>query len=99
MTLEEEVEILRSEVKSLKNQVAACMAAEASTARLLSAVALQVVSLQKIHKIASASDVERGWMKRYETLAEAGNYNVQDLFRALCWNIEPENPQKTSKSE
>ncbi len=85
MTLEEEVTALRQEVALLRKELGSCRVDQATTGRLLCAVASLVVSLQL--KTGYASDQKLGAHLKslYETLEKKGNDDLLNLVESIYW--------------
>lgn len=85
MTLEEEVKALRQEVASLRQELGSCRVDQATTSRLLCAVASLVVSLQL--KTGSAPDqkLDAHLKNLYETLEKKGNDDLLNLVESIYW--------------
>ena len=85
MSLEEEVKALRQEVAVLKRELDACRVDQATTSRLLSVVANQVVNLQ-IAAGYNPGEKEIAHLRHYsESLLGRGNDDLLDLVESIYW--------------
>lgn len=85
MTLEEEVKALRREVASLKQELDSCRVDQATTSRLLCAVASLVVSLQLKTGYAPDQRLDAHLKNLYETLEKNGNDDLLNLVESIYW--------------
>lgn len=85
MTLEEEVKALRREVASLKQELDSCRVDQATTSRLLCAVASLVVSLQLKTGYAADQRLDAHLKNLYETLEKNGNDDLLNLVESIYW--------------